>query len=85
MAGVTEINAAVDAAIAANEAGDRATAITKLETAAMILAGLPDQQQADAELKWDRAAIDRMLTYLRRLSGTSSGIQTTLLKPVLPS
>jgi hypothetical protein len=63
---VADINSKISEAVAAQEAGDYATALTKLRSAKMLLAGISDQRDAMGnEMKWDRAAIDKMIADLQ--------------------
>jgi hypothetical protein len=63
---VADINSKISEAVAAQEAGDYATALTKLRSAKMLLAGISDQRDAMGnEMKWDRAAIDKMIEDLQ--------------------
>jgi hypothetical protein len=64
-----EINTAMNAAIAAQEVGDYATALTKVRTVKMMLVAKPDSEFEREKLIWDREAIDELYAELKRLAG----------------
>jgi hypothetical protein len=66
MSTITDINTKVLEAVAANEIGDYATALTKLRSARMLLAGVPDTRSGNDGLTWDRASIDAMMTEIQQ-------------------
>ncbi len=70
------INAKIDAAVAAQEAGDYGTALKYLRSAKMLLAAKPDSQSGDDGLTWDRAAIDAAITDLARLQAVTSAARS---------
>ena len=77
-----DINTRVEAAVTAMDAGDYTTAREKLETASVMLAGLPDSKKGNSELQWDREAIDKMLARVaeretRSSAGVSGWMQST--------
>jgi pyruvate kinase len=75
---VADINSKVAEAIAANESGDYATALTKLRSAQMLLAATPNATGHDGVgLQWDRQAIASMIAEVSRQASASGGIQRT--------
>lgn len=81
---IAEINTAMDNAVAAQEAGDYASALHHMETAYMRISTLPNTQFDDERLEWDRPAIESMLKYLQAkvASQTNTGApRTTLIRP----
>jgi len=77
---VSDINSKISEAISAQESGDYATAIIKLRSAQMLMAGMPDAGSDGEQLRWDRAAIDRMLSELQRQQSASGGLRFTKIK-----
>jgi DNA-binding transcriptional regulator LsrR (DeoR family) len=73
----SQINSKVAAAIAAQESGDYATALTYLRSAKMLLAGIPNVAQESSSLQWDRTAIDSMITDLKQLAAAGSSSTVT--------
>ncbi len=79
------INTAVAAAIAAMRVRDFATAKTELQIAKAELAGTPDAEHNGEVLRWDRSAIDSLITQVDQqlaASKGSGGVQTTKVKYV---
>lgn len=78
---IAEINAAMENAVAAQEAGDYASALRHMETAMMRIAVLPNSQFDDERLEWDRSAIQSMIQYLQAkvASQTTTGAPRTSL------
>lgn len=68
------INQKVQEAVAAHEAGDYSSALTKLRSAKILLAGKPDTEFDREKLIWDRNAIDGMISELKSLARRSRGI-----------
>ena len=67
MSAITDINTYVAAAVAANEAGDIDTALSKLRSARMLLVGVPDSASFEGvSLRWDRSSIDAMIVDLQK-------------------
>lgn len=83
---IDEINAAMAAAVAAQEAGDYATALTKTESAWMRICGLPDSEFENEKLEWSRDGLEKLLAWLRkRVNQTavdSSGGRGSIIRPV---
>lgn len=76
--GPAEINSKVAEAIAANEAGDPATALTKLRSAHMMIAALPNATGPDGvSLQWDRAAVLSLIAQVQAQQGAAGGIRRT--------
>lgn len=71
---VATINTKVAEAVTAIEAGDYTTAQTKLESATILLAALPDQEQDGTSLRWDRSAIQRMLEVVAKKVSAANGV-----------
>jgi len=72
------INTKVTEAVAAWESGDTATALSKLRSAKMLLAGIPDTDAADGlGLTWDRAAIDSLIADIKQSRAAAVGVQRT--------
>lgn len=67
-----EINTAMNAAIAAQEAGDFATALIKVRTVKMMLVAKPDSEFEREKLIWNREAIDELYAELKRLAAAQS-------------
>jgi hypothetical protein len=68
-----EINTAMNAAIAAQESGDYATALTKVRSVKMMLVAKPDSEFEREKLIWDREAIDVLYAELKQLAGAQTG------------
>ena len=85
---IADINAKVAAAVAANDAGDIATALQHLRSARMLLVATPDSQGKDGlALRWDRSAIDSMIkdlesTRAAAAASRAGGIRRTKVKYV---
>jgi hypothetical protein len=73
---LTEANDKVDAAIAADEAGDPARAVQLLEQAGILIAMIPDSKLEEESFSWDREAINNAIAAIKRRSAGSSGIKT---------
>lgn len=81
---IAEINTAMESAVAAQEAGDYASALKHMETAYLRISVLPDSQFDDERLEWDRERIQSLLKYLqsRVASQTATGAaRDTLIRP----
>lgn len=86
----SDVNTAAAAAVAAIEDGDWATAETKVMAALAYLAVLPDSTLggsagAGSMLTYDRTALQRLLTEVRRnrnaaAIGAAGGMRTTKVK-----
>lgn len=68
-----EINTKMNEAIALQEAGDFAGALTKVRSVKMMLAVKPDTEFDRERLIWNREAIDELIKDLTRLTATQSG------------
>lgn len=68
------INTKVTEAVTAQESGDWDTALSKLRSAAILLAGKPDTDFDGEKLLWDREAIMNMIEELKRQKSTARGI-----------
>jgi hypothetical protein len=71
---VALINQKVTEAITAQEGGDFDTALTKLRSAAMLIAAKPDTVFDGEELIWDRENIRLLINEVRRAKSGSRGI-----------
>lgn len=80
MASAASVNTLMDAAVAALEAGDYATALTKLMAAKASLAAIPDSSKAGESLNYDRGSIDELIRQVRQqqtaASVSANGIST---------
>lgn len=81
----SRINATVEEAVAAMEAGDWSTAIRKLMAAQARLAAKPDSTSGMSGLRWDRASITRLLAECRRMqtsaaTASSGGIRRSAIE-----
>jgi hypothetical protein len=85
---LASIKTLVAAAVAAQEAGDLATAITKLTSAQLLFAAVPNSRSGADGLDFDRASIDRMISTLRQRQTnaeiSSTGIRTMKTRYVRP-
>lgn len=71
-----DIQTKIEEAVTAQESGDFATAITKLRSAKMMLAGLPNISTGDVNTGWDRASIDNMISALEREQSAADAAST---------
>lgn len=81
---IAEINAKMEDAVAAQEAGDYASALKHMETAYMRICVLPDSEFDNERLQWDRERIQALIKYLQSkvASATTSGApRGTLIRP----
>lgn len=84
--GVAEVQALETEIVTAIEAGERSTAITKLQALKVRLIAMPDSMQGAAQLRWDRAAIDKLISSLRQeIVGAVGGPRQTLVTYIRPS
>lgn len=78
---VSALQTKIAEAIAANEAGDLATAETKVRSALMLLASMPNARTNIGGQDWDRSALTSLLQQIRaarnEADGNSYGIQRT--------
>lgn len=84
MSQVDQINDAMAAAIAAQEAGDFKLAATKARTAWMLISSLPDSMFDNEQLQWKPDGVKNVMDHLQRLAnqaesanvdgGTTGGI-----------
>lgn len=77
---IDAVNNKVLAAIDASEAGDHDSALALMEQASMALAVVPDGTIEDSAVEWDREAIDRVITTLRRRVTRKGGVVTQLVR-----
>lgn len=73
---LTEANDKVDAAIAADEAGNPARAVQLLEQAAILIAVIPDSKLEEESFSWDREAINASIAALKRRAAAGTGVKT---------
>ena len=84
--GVAEVQALEEEIVTAIEAGDRTTAITKLQALKVRLIAMPDSMQGAAQMRWDRVAIDKLISSLRQeIVGAVGGPRQTLVTYKRPS
>lgn len=82
---IAAVNSLVDAAVAAQDAGDYATALKKLRAAEMRLAVMPDTiGVTGTQLRWDRASISRAIKQLEGTRSAAGGIRRTRINYVNP-
>lgn len=83
MATLAQIDAKINAAVAANEAGDYAEAEKQLASAQMLIAGTPNSSHDGSSLQFSGQRIADLLTTIRaaktraQLASTSGGIRQT--------
>lgn len=80
----SQVNTKLSAASVALEAGDSAAALLLLESAQILLAGIPDTQRGNDQLTWDRSAIANTIKTLRQRRNAAAGLRSTKLKRVRP-
>ena len=84
--GVAQVQALEEEIVTAIEAGDRSTAIRKLQALKVRLIAMPDAMQQSAQLRWDRRAIDSLILSLRQeIVGAAGGPRQTLVTYKRPS
>lgn len=86
----TAVNTKVNLAVAAQESGDYASALTYLRSAQILLSAMPDSTgPGGSGMQYDRTSIDRMITALTKLNNASAarasgGIRRTKIEYVNP-
>lgn len=85
MSRASEINTRVDAAVAAIDAADWSTALTKLLGAKALMVSVPESGFDGATLRYNAQAVDQLIADVRASRSGGSGVQHTLLSfaPVL--
>lgn len=78
----SELSTLIDAAVTANEAGDFATALTKLRSARMTLMKMPDGRAGEHEMRWRVSDIESMIADIERARSAAAGIRTTKIHHV---
>lgn len=78
---INKANDEVLTAMELDECGDTAGAIERLERAMLAIAFVPDGKIEDAEVAWDRAAIDTALGNLKKRVARRAGVVTQLVRP----
>lgn len=74
---IATIQTKIEEAVTAQEAGDYATALTKLRSARMLRMALPSSvQHGDERIEYAVADIDLMIRDLESASAASTGIQS---------
>lgn len=85
----TELATYIDAAVTANEAGDYATALSKVRSAELTLLKMPDAEHGSAKYKYARETIDALKRDLRRAANASAwgdtAIKQTTIEPTAPT
>lgn len=84
---IAEVNAAMDACVEAQEAGDFRTALTKARTAWIRMGQIPDSAFAEESLTWSRDAIRDIVDHLLQLTKTQGGASAaggrgSLIRPI---
>lgn len=81
---VADINSKVASAVTSIEAGEYSAALGKLLAAKALLAATPDTSRQGDGLRWDRSAIDSLISQVQRQIGATTvdgqsarGIRTT--------
>lgn len=75
---LADVRAKITEAVAANETGDFATAITKLRSAQMLLAAIPTRsRQGESEIAFEQERISGLLAELTRQNAGAQSIQRT--------
>lgn len=78
MAFAADIRTKVSEAVTAQEAGDYDTALAKLRSARMLLAGLPKRSKhGENEMEFDVAQLDQMIKDLQSQATAAAGIKLT--------
>ncbi len=86
MALADDIRTKVQESVTAQEAGDYTTALSKLRSARILMAGLPKRSKhGENELEFDQAAIDGMIDHLTRLEATAKGVKVTKVTYAQPA
>ena len=73
----SELTTLIDAAVAANEAKDFATALLKLRSARMTLMKMPDGRAGEHELRWRMSDIESMIADVEQARAAAGGVRTT--------
>lgn len=63
---IEQIDAKVQAAVAAQEAGDYRAALSAAEGAYLLIMGVPDSEFEGEKLTWNRESLAEMVNYLKR-------------------
>ncbi len=81
---IAAINEAMEAAVAAQEAGDYKSALRSMETAYMRICVLPASEFYNERLEWKPEAIKALIDYLTKRvnsQNTSGGAPGSLIRP----
>lgn len=81
----SELSTLIDAAVAANEAGNFATALSKLRSAPMTLMKMPDRRAGEHEMRWRMSDIESMIANLKQADAAKIGVRTTKITYVKPA
>lgn len=73
---ITKITDRVDAAIEADEAGNSSRVLQLVGQIELLLATLPDGENEDSKVSFDREAISRSMATMRRRHASHSGVVT---------
>lgn len=80
MALADDVRTKVQEAVTAQEAGDYATALSKLRSARMLLAGLPKRSKhGEHELEFDVGSLDQMINELQKQNTAAEGVKVSKL------
>lgn len=69
------IDAKVESAIAAMDAGQWSTAQTRLMSAKAMMAAMPDSSQGSMSVRYNAAAIDNLIAQCASRGSAASGVQ----------
>lgn len=78
------IDTKVRAASTALEAGDNAGALLLMESAQILLAGMPDSERERDSLTWDRNSIAATIRSIRLRMNAAKGLRFSKIKRVRP-
>lgn len=71
----------MEEAVTAQEDGDYATAVAKVNSCLMLMASLPDVRHSNGdELRWDRNSLSKFLEQLLAQQAGAAGIQRTKIE-----
>ena len=73
---ITAINSAMDAAVAAQEAGDYRTALVRVESAWMRIATLADSEFENERLEWSREGVENLMKWLQQRANAQAAAES---------
>jgi hypothetical protein len=71
---VSDINTAMDSAVASMTAGDYSSAISYATKALGLMSVLPDSRHGSGEMRWRTAGVEAFINQVRRLQSASNGL-----------